>query len=334
MDLATSGRLHRGDMRALTKMTGIEESDFVKVNLDATVSVPAHFLARDHANKSIVLSIRGTYSAHDVLTDLCCRTVDFCVGTKLYSAHEGMLEGARGIQEETEYLVKSELAAHPDYKLKIVGHSLGGGVAAILARLLSHSLSVPASVYTFGAPCVSPTQQSPPHDAVGKQPDDDDNGDHRNDTDGNDSAEDVRIYSVLNEGDPFCCISLGHFADVTAALSELCEKPDLRAMILMRTDGRVEDMDDCDLRWCLQTMNQMRRRMKGEKLHPPGNLLYLSKDQQRSQEFQLEYVPPEFFDELVIGPKMFDFAQHIPRLYESRLRNCLESLDEYEDEYE
>lgn len=101
--------------------------------------------------KTIVLCIRGTLSAKDVLTDLCCTAEEFLsheeetlltqeekgneseakmfqksVRSKYnYRAHQGMVNAARAVSKMTYDMIKSELDKDPEYKLVLVGHSLG-----------------------------------------------------------------------------------------------------------------------------------------------------------------------------------------------------------------
>jgi hypothetical protein len=151
-------------------------------------------------------------------------------------------------------------------------------------------------VYAYGAACVMPDR--------GRQ---EDSG--------------VTIVSVMSEGDPFSCLSLGHVADVSIALAQLCENPELRTTILMRTDdGSIPDMEARDLQWCCNTMQEIRKSMVGDKLYPPGKLLFLRRE---GRDCHAQEVPADFFRDLVIGPRMFDLSRHVPRMYEARLRESL-----------
>jgi hypothetical protein len=294
MDLATAGRLHRGDLQALVRMTNIDEDDVVSVNWESRANRPAFYIARDTRRKRIVLAIRGTWSAHDVLTDLCCTPEDYYVSSCHHRAHNGMLAAARGVASVAEEMIAQELEAHPDYTLLLVGHSLGGSVAAILGNLWEKTFKG-VTAYAYGGACVSP----------------------KGDRGG------ANIVSVLSDGDPFSCLSLGHVADVSFALNHLCDNPDLRATILMRTDGSVQKLEKRDLEWCSEIMEKIHEQMVGEKLYPPGRLVFLSKpNNKRDGTCEAREVAPDFFRDLRIGPRMFDLSRHVPRLYEARLRNC------------
>jgi len=50
-------------------------------------------------------------------------------------AHKGMIDAAKSIARKTGKMISDELRSASDYSLVIVGHSLGGGVAATLTTL-------------------------------------------------------------------------------------------------------------------------------------------------------------------------------------------------------
>ena len=205
----------------------------------------------------------------DILTDLCCTAEDFLTHDDAESvpqstdnesigdnfrmtfrqkykarAHQGMLEAARGVARRTRKVIASELAANPSYDLIIVGHSLGGGTAAVLGTMW-HKTFPGLAVYAYGCPCVGPLDANP-------------------------TINDA-IISVVGEGDPFSCLSLGHLADISSVISELCKNHELRKKILSRTQVNVEEMDSEDLKWCFDEMAALREsKMQAEKFYPPG----------------------------------------------------------------
>jgi hypothetical protein len=257
------------------------------------VVTQAFYIVRDKKRKRIVLSIRGTWSAHDMLTDLCCTSEEYFVGRRLHKAHNGMLAAARGVSSMAEDIVAKELEDNPGYSLLLVGHSMGGSVAAILGNMWEPKFAG-TTVYAYGPACVSPENEG--------------GGCH--------------TVSVLVEGDPFSCLSLGHVGDVSCALSYLCENAALRSTILMRTGGPAKNLEDRDLGWCAETMKEIQEQMVGEKLFPPGRLMFVSNGDKSHHSFTIREVATDFFRDLRVGPRMFDLSRHIPRLYEARLRQC------------
>jgi len=243
------------------------------------------------------LSIRGTWSAHDILTDLCCTSEEYCVSSRRHSAHAGMLAAARSVKALAEETIRHELERNPNYSLLLVGHSLGGSVAAILGELWADTFRH-LRVYCYGPACVAPL----------------------NDMDRK------RVISVVLEGDPFSSLSLGHVADVSKALATLCDDDELRTMVLTVTDGPLDMLDSEHIRWCNEKMEEIRTQMLGAKLYPPGRLLFLSyrnDPKGRKGIQQIREITPDVYGELKISARMFDLSRHVPRVYHRRLKNVI-----------
>ncbi|KAF7212056.1 diacylglycerol lipase-alpha isoform X1 [Nothobranchius furzeri] len=111
---------------------------------DAVYETP-FFVAVDHAKKKVVISIRGTLSPKDALTDLTGDSERLPVEEQQGSwlGHKGMVYSAEYIKKKLEQEMILSQAFGRDlskgtmhYELVIVGHSLGAGTAAILSFLL------------------------------------------------------------------------------------------------------------------------------------------------------------------------------------------------------
>lgn len=318
MDLALSGRLHWGDLQALLRRTGSLREDVLAAEWEARTHRPAYFVVRDRIRKSLVVCIRGTWSPHDVLTDLCCTSQDFetprgeesalellsefcCAvdefeggfSVRRVAGHHGMLEAAKALQKHIEELVEKELTINPDYSLVLVGHSMGGGVAALLGAIWERTYS--PRTFVYGPPCVGPKDARP--------------------------TASSRIYSVVREGDPWCCISLGHVADVSVSLSKLCEDVELRDEVTNRTEGGLNRMSLADLKWCSETLNAIRGDEAGKKLFPPGRLFLLPEDS--SDRRSLLEVQADYFEDMVVSSRMFDLSKHFPAKYEELLQGIV-----------
>ncbi|KAI9609338.1 hypothetical protein H4Q26_007288 [Puccinia striiformis f. sp. tritici PST-130] len=103
-----------------------------------------HYVSIDHDSKAIVLTCRGTLGLSDILVDLTCEyepiAVDGGDPNASYLAHSGMLHSALRLRRESSTVhevIKQALIDYSNYGLIITGHSLGGGVAALLAVLCS-----------------------------------------------------------------------------------------------------------------------------------------------------------------------------------------------------
>ena len=109
---------------------------------DVNTGVPlVHFICVDHTARAIVLTCRGTLGLDDVVTDLTCEYGDMEVRGKKYRVHKGMLNSAllllKTRRAKVLMTLRNALETHEGYGLVLCGHSLGGGVAAILSILLS-----------------------------------------------------------------------------------------------------------------------------------------------------------------------------------------------------
>ena len=99
---------------------------------------------------------RGTGKLHDVLTDLACAAAPHRDGGH---AHGGMLEAAKRLREDVMGPVRDALVNRPGFSFVLCGHSLGGGVATLLADLLGPEIEVagrrvPVRCFSYAPPAV------------------------------------------------------------------------------------------------------------------------------------------------------------------------------------
>lgn len=121
-----------------------------------------HFISLDHDSKAVVLSCRGTLGFEDVLTDMTCDYDDMPLNGKIYRVHKGIYASARRLLSGAGCRVVATLAAaleeFPSYGLVMCGHSLGGGVVALLAIMLSTPGRDPeSSAFVTAAPSSYPS---------------------------------------------------------------------------------------------------------------------------------------------------------------------------------
>lgn len=117
---------------------------------------PAALVALDHASRWVVLAVRGTLSGPDTITDACAHSAPFLGGT----AHAGFALSAWQVVQRHVPAVAAALAAFPEYQLVLTGHSMGGGVAALVSMLLrSDDADVRSAVVAGARPARS---RSPP----------------------------------------------------------------------------------------------------------------------------------------------------------------------------
>ncbi|KAI9497403.1 Alpha/Beta hydrolase protein [Zychaea mexicana] len=110
-------------------------------------------IARDDDKKEIIVVFRGSVSINNWIADLNAVLADYPSVT-LARVHAGFLGSWEDCKSTVTSTVESELSSHPDYKLVITGHSLGGAVA-VLAALDFHADGVSdLALYTQGQPRV------------------------------------------------------------------------------------------------------------------------------------------------------------------------------------
>ena len=167
---------HDLDRKALKKCAGIESEDLLFVSMVNGIGEPPFFIARDVRRKAIVISIRGTLSVADCITDSmykpCILNPDVIIETGLQGAdlhvHSGVFRATNFILSElaeSRILEQAILGEAPTegctplpstaagcrgWGLVITGHSLGAGVAANL------SLHLRKKFHTLKVWCIEP----------------------------------------------------------------------------------------------------------------------------------------------------------------------------------
>ncbi|XP_052133524.1 diacylglycerol lipase-alpha isoform X2 [Frankliniella occidentalis] len=130
---------------ALQKMVQEGDVDVVYATYHVEVGETPFFVAVDYDRQKVVISIRGTLSMKDVITDLNAEseTLPLDPPREDWSGHKGMVHAALYIQEKLDndnVLVQAfnhcAERGTQDFGLVLVGHSLGAGAAAILAIMM------------------------------------------------------------------------------------------------------------------------------------------------------------------------------------------------------
>lgn len=111
-----------------------------------------HYLSIDHDSKAVVLTLRGTWGFEDILTDMTCDYDDLEWQGKNWKVHKGMHASAKRLLEggggRVMITLRAALEEFPDYGVVLCGHSLGGGVAALLATMISEPNPAPTPTGT------------------------------------------------------------------------------------------------------------------------------------------------------------------------------------------
>uniref|UniRef100_A0A0E0EV22 Fungal lipase-type domain-containing protein n=1 Tax=Oryza meridionalis TaxID=40149 RepID=A0A0E0EV22_9ORYZ len=126
---------YKGNATGLARHSMLRKRNVLKFVKDSSILRPGYYIAIDPRTKLVILGIRGTHTVYDLVTDLIALS-DKKVSPKGFSAHFGTYEAARWYLHHELGLIRKCLEKHKDYKLRLVGHSLGGASAALLAIIL------------------------------------------------------------------------------------------------------------------------------------------------------------------------------------------------------
>ncbi|CAO3649096.1 unnamed protein product [Cunninghamella blakesleeana] len=131
--LFTDSWRNNSDALSVVESLSILEQDLLDYNFKSTGAFrPSYFIAHDRSTNSIVLSIRGTMSVSDTLTDLVCIYEPWRGGI----VHSGMKESAVWFLKMIAPQLLMYCKQYATTGLYVVGHSLGAATASILTILL------------------------------------------------------------------------------------------------------------------------------------------------------------------------------------------------------
>lgn len=124
--------------------TGLNPGDvqkYIDTNAVAGTHLVEHYVAVDTPNKSVILALMGTLTLAGVMKDLRSSYMKGKVWDEEYDVHTGMWKAAKALIEFPSLIsqIKEGLEAHPDHQLVVLGHSLGGGIASLVACLLAEA---------------------------------------------------------------------------------------------------------------------------------------------------------------------------------------------------
>ncbi|CAL4898783.1 unnamed protein product [Urochloa decumbens] len=145
---------------------GYDQKDVLIKKSKARLLKPAFTVVRDRSSKCFILFIRGAISVKERLTAATGAEVPFhhvvlqegrVSNLVLGYAHCGMVAGARWIAKRAIPCLSKAVEQFPDYEVKIIGHSMGAGIATILTYILRENDKLSSSTcIAFGpAACMT-----------------------------------------------------------------------------------------------------------------------------------------------------------------------------------
>lgn len=121
------------DAASIVSFLRIPREDLVESEIrSAGVFAPFHYICADRMREEMVLAIRGSLSARDVLTDLASFYTRWNGGL----AHHGMLRSAGYFYNRIVPIAVDEMRKRGYRKLRLVGHSLGAATSTLLCIML------------------------------------------------------------------------------------------------------------------------------------------------------------------------------------------------------
>ncbi|CAL4986161.1 unnamed protein product [Urochloa decumbens] len=133
---------------------GYGQSDILIRKRKSKLMKPAFTVVRDQSTKCFLLFIRGATTTKDRLTAATAAEVPFHYSV-LHDGHKsnlvaghahcGMVTAARWIADQAIPCLSKAVEQFPDYKIKIIGHSMGAGIAAILTYMLREDKKLSSS---------------------------------------------------------------------------------------------------------------------------------------------------------------------------------------------
>ncbi|KAG1875384.1 hypothetical protein DFJ58DRAFT_872584 [Suillus subalutaceus] len=272
--------------------------------------MPRFWVLTDHDRHQVVLVLRGTMSLNELAVDLTCDPVEFEPASSTsqedagdsisfpgssrrfsrrrlsilsttsydkqpkYQVHGGMLRMARVMGEigkPVHVAVMDALTRNSGYELILCGHSLGAGVAVLLAMMWADPatcLTVPSSglptdhsvsVYCIGPPCLTDAGLS--------------------------RLASKMVTSFVCSDDIVSRLSLGSVRDIRNAALWLCDANERNggtegySIITNRIKRwKAGDGSSDDLHWFLSMRKTLEANMQMADLFPPGRVLWAVRD--------------------------------------------------------
>jgi len=324
-------------LKLFLKAYGLKEgTDIIHSQFSNTIFKTPYFVVHNTKHREYVISIRGSMSFSDCVTDLAglskrifteaesMSLEETLPGCTFFHAHEGMIETARQIYKSfcknSNRLNDGDsfLPNDKTYPIVVTGHSLGGGVASILAFYVKFLLGYKnVQVYAYG----------PPGGLLCKN--------------SSKASDDFMVSVVLNK-DLIPRLGLHQMnrtiKNMTNSLEE-CSLPKWKIILgktkFQKTDFDSDGLESLDfssrrkmikresfrykLKQCDSDVESVRISLTNTltseilELFPPGRMVQVTSDHYCAE------IPKYCYDEVVIGKSML--SDHLPNVMLSNLLN-------------
>ncbi|XP_040214388.1 diacylglycerol lipase-beta [Rana temporaria] len=134
---------------SILQTTKLQYRDFIHISFHNRIYEIPFFVALDHKTEAILVAVRGTLS----LESAECENLQTEGVEGDCFSHKGICQAASYIYRRliNDGILNQAFTIAPEYKLVIVGHSLGAGAASILAIMLRSSFPT-LKCYAFSPP--------------------------------------------------------------------------------------------------------------------------------------------------------------------------------------
>jgi len=249
---------------------------------------PGYLVAVDHETCQVIVALRGTSSVKDAITDLICQPAPVQIGGHSGFAHDGMLRAATRLSEPLAALASRglEKLKCDSPRVLITGHSMGAGVASLVAAVWRDANRFPSAnvrCIAFAAPQVLDAELA--------------------------LAQGNHIISLVNADDLVPRFSLATSMDLRQAMLALAD-PLKAGLPSDLTPGSIRSADakgDASTLGQWYTMVKSKAGSSTGRMFPPGQIVILRSGQSARR------VGHDQVDELHISEDMA--SAHMPRAY-------------------
>ncbi|XP_062080545.1 uncharacterized protein LOC133785307 isoform X2 [Humulus lupulus] len=126
---------YKDNATSLARHSMLRESNVLKFVKNSSVMRPGYYIGVDTRKKLVILGIRGTHTVYDLITDIVSSS-DKEVTFEGFSTHFGTAEAARWFLNHEMETIRKCLVKYEGFRLRLVGHSLGGAIASLLAIMI------------------------------------------------------------------------------------------------------------------------------------------------------------------------------------------------------